>query len=345
MASSGSPETARQAQKSALVGSQVDRGQAVGRKRAGGGRRRGPVKRPTVRTLFFCLLPLIAGCVAAVAWWTTGERRQLLFAIELPALAALAGGAVCLVLVGGWVLRRRASAHYARGWRESDAAQSLAHRQFLRRLDHELKNPLTAIRAAIFEEGDAAASRGIIDAQSSRMSRLLTDLRKLSDLETAEIHYEEVDLEETARDAVEAVSQQLESAGESRSFVLAFPEAPWPLPHVAGDADLLYSAVYNLVSNAAKYTEPSARIEIRGSEERGSVTLVVADTGIGIPADDVQTVWEELGRAGNARGRPGYGLGLTLVATIVSRHGGSYSLDSRLGVGTQVSITLPAVAT
>ena len=218
-----------------------------------------------------------------------------------------------------------------------------SHRQFLRRLDHELKNPLTALRAAAASHDAEDPSWSIVTAQSLRMSRLLTDLRKLSELETSPIDIEDVDLEETARDAVDAVAQELAARGESRSFSLSFPEAPWPLSHVAGDADLLYSAVYNLVSNAAKYSGAESVIEIRGSEGQGTVTVEVADTGIGIPAEDVGAVWDELSRASNSGGHPGNGLGLALVATIVARHGGTAQMSSRLGVGTSVSVTLPSV--
>ena len=217
-----------------------------------------------------------------------------------------------------------------------------SHRHFLRRLDHELKNPLTALRAAAASHDADDPSWSIVTAQSLRMSRLLTDLRKLSELETSPIDIEEVDLEETARDAVDAVAQELAARGESRSFSLSFPEAPWPLSHVAGDADLLYSAVYNLVSNAAKYSGAESLIEIRGSEGQGTVTVEVADTGIGIPAEDVGAVWDELSRASNSGGHPGNGLGLALVATIVARHGGTAHMSSRLGVGTSVSVTLPS---
>ena len=89
---------------------------------------------------------------------------------------------------------------------------------------------------------------------------------------------------------------------------------PWPLSHVRGDGDLLYSAIYNVISNAAKYTGPGGAVEVRGREDTGTVTIEVADTGIGVPQADLPAVWSELARAGNARGLPGSGLGLALVA-------------------------------
>lgn len=289
------------------------------------------------------LLPLLPAAVAAVgalAWWSAGERRSLVLSIGLPGALLCAGAAVSAVLLGVRLLRGRAAARAEQARRDAEESSRQAYRQFLGRLDHELKNPLTAVRAAANSLADDE-SRTIIDTQSLRMSRLLKDLRKLAEVEVTPLEMEEVDLVEATRDAVAAVEQELAMAGQRRCFSVSFPGAPWPLPAVRGDADLLYSAVYNMVSNAAKYTGPDSLIEIRGSQNGGTITLEVADTGIGIPAEEIGQVWSELGRASNARGRPGHGLGLSLVATIVSRHGGSCSLSSRLGVGTSITMTLP----
>ncbi len=295
---------------------------------------------PRVRAILLCLLPALVAAVGAVMWHLSGEGRRLNISITFPGLLAQLGIMTSLLIVAVVAIRWRFRERFQQGCMAGEEARRVAHRQFLQRLDHELKNPLTAMRAAANGE-DSAQSRAIIDTQSQRMSRLLTDLRKLSDLETAPLSIEDVDIEETTRDAVAAVEQELAARGETRAFDVTFPEAPWPLPTVRGDGDLLYSAIYNLVSNAAKYTDEGAVIEIRGGQRQGTVTLEVADTGIGIPAEDVPVVWAELSRAANARSRPGYGLGLALVNTIVSRHGGSAALSSRLGVGTSTSITLP----
>ena len=96
------------------------------------------------------------------------------------------------------------------------------HRQFLRRLDHELKNPLTAVRAAVADASPGAppgvvVNLEVVDAQSRRMSRLLTDLRKLAELETASLALEDVDLAETVTDAVDAVVE--EAAGRNTAAI------------------------------------------------------------------------------------------------------------------------------
>ena len=115
-----------------------------------------------------------------------------------------------------------------------------------------------------------------------------------------------------------------------------------PLPAVPGDPDLLFVALYNVAANAAKYSEAEDLIEVRGSEQAGSVVLEIADTGRGIPPADQPVVFEELARGANARDRPGSGLGLALARTIVARHGGDITLVSREGQGTRVRVSLPA---
>ena len=173
------------------------------------------------------------------------------------------------------------------------------------------------------------------------MGRLVTDLRKLADLETAALSLEDVDIAETVHDAAQAVGEEGAARGGGPKIRLDLPQVPWPLSHVRGDGDLLYSAVYNVISNASKYTQPGGTVEVRGREESGTVTIEVADTGIGVPQADLPAVWSELARAGNARGLPGSGLGLALVSTIVRRHGGSVRMASREGVGTRVWLSLP----
>ena len=128
-----------------------------------------------------------------------------------------------------------------------------------------------------------------------------------------------------------------------RRVRLALPEAPWPLPAVRGDADLLFLAFHNLAVNAVKFTRPGDTIEIRASEDGDRILVEVADTGPGIPADELDEVWEELARGQAARGVPGTGLGLPFVRTVVARHGGEEQIRSRVGQGTVVSIRLPAL--
>lgn len=288
------------------------------------------------RPLLVGAIPFVCALLAAAVFVIAGEQRQVRLMFSLPGLVLLLGAGVSIVLLGilygRHVLARTAS--HAR--QEEADRHAKEHRQFLARLDHELKNPLTAILAAAASERPDAFQ--MITAQARRMGILVTDLRKLADLASAPLEMEDVDIEETARDAVDAARA---AVGQTREFDLVFPKAPWPLPHVRGDVDLLYSAIQNVVMNAVKYSEPGARIEVRAHQVDRAISLEVADTGIGVPAAETDTVWGELARGSNSVGRQGSGLGLALVKLVVERHGGHVRMDSREGVGTVVTMTLP----
>ena len=288
------------------------------------------------RRILLCLAPAAVACACALAWWFIGSGLEVWASVPLPTVLAFVGVLMSAAAMGVVLVSSALSQARLAGAAEADARRDLEHRQFLARLDHELKNPLTAILAATAPGDDEASA--LVAAQARRMGVLVTDLRKLADLSSAPLERELVDLEEAARDAVEAARS---SVGDARNFTLVFPTAPWPLPRVIGDADLLYSAIQNVVFNAVKYSGEGDSIEVRASQSENSVSIEVADTGIGIPDAERQSVWAELARGSNAAGRSGSGLGLPLVRLVIERHGGHVRLTSRQGVGTSVVLTLP----
>jgi two-component system OmpR family sensor kinase len=113
------------------------------------------------------------------------------------------------------------------------------------------------------------------------------------------------------------------------------------VPTIHGDRDLLFLALYNLLDNALKFTRPGGTVEVRAFEDANFVVIEVADTGTGIPEDEIARVWEELYRGREARGVPGSGLGLALVRAVVERHAGQITMRSRVDQGTVVRVTLP----
>ncbi len=133
-------------------------------------------------------------------------------------------------------------------------------RRFLRRLDHELKNPLTAIRAGLanLAESPSGGARrealASVEAQALRLSRLSADLRKLAELEVRLVEHSPVDVPALLREAF-SMAQEQPGAAE-RHLNLSIPQAPWPLPNVQGDPDLLLLAVHNLLENALKFSRP-----------------------------------------------------------------------------------------
>jgi two-component system, OmpR family, sensor kinase len=220
-----------------------------------------------------------------------------------------------------------------------------AHRRFVRRLNHELKNPLTAIRAGLanLAEDDADGAQGSslsnVHRQVDRLSRLTNDLRKLADLETCEVESAPVDLVDIVNEAVEMVTSAPGRAG--RTVNVNAQNVPWPLSPVRGDRDLLLLAVYNLLDNALKFSDPRATVEVRASEDGSRATLEVIDTGQGIAEEDLPHVSEELYRGKEAQGIEGSGLGLALVGRVARLHGGELAVRSRQGKGTIAGLRLP----
>jgi len=267
----------------------------------------------------------------------------------LGVLALIVGVAASAALLAALAWRERMRRAQRHSSEQASAAAAADRRRMLMRLDHELKNPLTAIHAGLANLADgtepAARERALqgVGAQATRLSRLMTDLRKLAELETREFEQAPVDLAEVLRD-VETAMREQPGAADERRLRLSLPQAPWPVPEVQGDADLLFLTIHNLVANALKFTRPGDTVEIRAAEDGDHVLVEVADTGPGIPPEELEEVWEELARGQAARGVPGTGLGLPLVRTIVSRHGGEAHIRSRVGQGTVVSVRLPARA-
>jgi len=227
----------------------------------------------------------------------------------------------------------------------SNAAAEERHR-FLRRLDHELKNPLTAIRAGLANLVDPSSSTAhlevvnSLETQTLRMSRLSSELRKLAEIEVRPVERLPVNIPCLLQEAFRMAQEQ--PGADSRTLHLSIPQAPWPLPTIQGDADLLFLAVYNLLDNALKFSSPGDTLELRAFEDGQMIVVEVADTGPGIPEDEQPHVWEELYRGDGGHGIPGSGLGLALVRAIMDRHNGSASLRSKLNQGTVFTLRLPA---
>ncbi|MCX7680563.1 MAG: HAMP domain-containing histidine kinase [Anaerolineae bacterium] len=292
------------------------------------------------------LLPLGVGLAmsAMLHYW---EACPVFYArADAAALSVMAGLAFSLVLAAGWtvhgLLERKCRAALAQ--LQAQAADD--RRRFLQRLDHELKNPLTALRAALANLAEAptdAAWREAfvgVETQAQRLSRLVAELRKLADLETRPIEHAPVDLTALLEEALALARERPEAA--ARRLNLNLPRAPWPLPVIHGDRDLLFLTIHNLLDNALKFTRTGDVIELRAFEDGAMVIVEVADTGPGIPEEELPHVWEELYRGQGARGTPGSGLGLALVRAVVLRHGGQVALRSRVGQGTVVTVRLPA---
>jgi two-component system, OmpR family, sensor kinase len=224
--------------------------------------------------------------------------------------------------------------------------QQKNHRLFLRRLDHQLKNPLTALRAALVNLADFVDHQGkqaLRDStfQAERLSHLVSDLRKLADLDEQPFEKTKFDIPELLGELIKDV-QGLPNHRD-RHIDLVVSRVPWTPPPVLGDPDLLGLAFYNLLENALKYSSSQDTVEVRVLEDGRFLTVEVADSGLGIEPEDLPHLFEELFRGSNAHGLEGSGLGLALAQRIIQQHGGEISVRSRRQTqkGTVFTIRLP----
>ena len=294
------------------------------------------------RIWLLLLIPALLGVLFKIlleGGWL--ENSVLFLRIDLGTMSLLVGIFLSILLFIIWGIFVWQDRQFNQEFIELQDSAAAERRQFLQRLDHELKNPLTAIQAGLANLDGSVNQPAIesIKAQTQRLSRLVADLRKLAELETRPIERSPVNLSLLLEEAV-AITQEDPQAAE-RSITLSLPHAPWPLPEVQGDEDLLLLALINLLGNAVKFSEPGATVEVRAFEDGDMVTIEVADTGPGIPESEVPFVWQELYRGRGARGVPGSGLGLALVRAVTDRHGGQVTIRSRVRQGTVVTMKIP----
>jgi two-component system OmpR family sensor kinase len=258
------------------------------------------------------------------------------FLFDPATLALLVCLIIALVLLGASLFTRRQEGQTQKALEAQADSLEEEHRRFIQRLDHEMKNPLTAIKIQLdnLQESTTGSLPVITDvrAQADRLVLLTRGLRSLADLETRPLEMEPVDIDELLQEVVDFL--------EARERInLDIQRLPWTIPPIKGDRELLLMAFRNLVENALNYSEDS--IEVRARHTSGHLIVEVIDTGRGIPTEDLPMVSEELYRGSNVHEVDGSGLGLSIVDRITLRHGGRLELRSRSGQGTIASVQLP----
>lgn len=295
--------------------------------------------------LLASVAPLGLGAFAALAWQAglfPDPVLNLRLRADVGTLLLLAGAFLTVLGLPPAVVAAYAAGRRARELEAARAAWGDDRRRFFRRLDHELKNPLTGLRAGVAnlaslpDGAERDAAHASVEGQLMRLNRLVGDLRKLVELEQRPLERAPVDVGELLTEVVDVARET-----PDRQISLTLPQAPWPLPAASGDRDLIFLACYNLVDNACKFTRPGDAIEVRAFEDDRWIVVEVADTGPGIPEEDRGHVFEELYRGDNARAVEGSGLGLALVRAVARHHGGRVAVRSREGAGTAFTLRLP----
>jgi two-component system sensor histidine kinase SenX3 len=218
-------------------------------------------------------------------------------------------------------------------------------RDFVANVSHELKTPVGALgllSETLLTEPDPAVGQRLaarIQAEAFRVSRIIDDLLDLSRLEAEESPPREpVPVDVVMGEALERVRAAADAAG----VPLRLAE-PTPPSAVLGDRRQLVTALHNLLENAVQYSDRGEEVTLEGCEQDGFAELSVRDRGVGIPARDLERIFERFYRVDQGRSRRtgGTGLGLSIVRHVASNHGGSCRVESREGVGSTFTIRLP----
>jgi PAS domain S-box-containing protein len=219
--------------------------------------------------------------------------------------------------------------------------------EFVSLVSHELRTPLTSIRGYLelaLEDSETLTSDqreylAVVQRNSERLLRLVGDLLFVAQVDAGRltIEQEPSDLAAIAHESVLGA----EPVAAGRGVGLTIEAEPSPME---GDPARLAQLVDNLVSNAIKFTEPGGTVTVRVRPGDAAAVLEVTDTGIGIPAEEQEQLFERFFRSSNARRAAiqGTGLGLVIVRAIADAHGGSISMESAERVGTTFRIELPA---
>lgn len=219
-------------------------------------------------------------------------------------------------------------------------------RDFVVNVSHELRTPLTAIKGFLETLEDEVEGRPLdyiqtIKRNTDRLIHIVKDLLLLSEVEDKVDVFkkEKFEMAKLVRNIVNIFKPRLKEKGLEIKINI---EAK--LPRIQGDPFMLEQVLINLLDNALKYTE-SGRITIELKQQNRQLTVLIQDTGIGIPKEDLPRIFERFYVVDKSRSRSmgGTGLGLSIVKHIVQLHGGSIDVESTAGAGTKFNIRLPLV--
>jgi len=215
---------------------------------------------------------------------------------------------------------------------------------FISSVSHELRTPLTAIKGwaetmhgcGIPDQDTFDKGMDIIVKESARLTGIVEELLDFSRMQNSGMMLKLEKLDVLAE--LDEVLYMLRDRAISEGKHLLYDE-PEPMPPVMADKNKLKQVFLNIVDNALKYTPAEGVVGIQVMKEKDSVRIVVTDTGCGIAPDDLPRVKDKFFKANqNVRGS---GIGLAIADEIVQKHGGTLEIESGIGVGTTVTITLP----
>ncbi|WP_046864471.1 HAMP domain-containing histidine kinase [Microvirga massiliensis] len=231
---------------------------------------------------------------------------------------------------------------------DKERALAAEQRNFIRTMSHELRTPLTSIDGQA-QRLIATKDRASPDQIANRAHKIRAAVFRLTSLVVSltgaiEMAHESIEPRRRRFDLARML-HDLRHYYSEIGMGDTLEEKIGDLPEeITGDPMLLYYAFSNLVSNAFKYSPDDGTVTLTARAEDDFVEVVVEDRGVGIPAGEIDRVLERFYRGSNVGSIPGTGVGLHLVDQIVRRHGGSLRIDSEVGRGTRITVSLPIVS-
>lgn len=220
-------------------------------------------------------------------------------------------------------------------------------KEFVANVSHELRTPLTTVKiytetlidGAIDDRENAMHFLSVMEKEADRMTALVQDLLELSRIDNKQIQLKFVliELKDIIEEVVEA--QQVHIANKGHTLKVNFDETTSYF--IRGDVFRIRQILHNILSNAIKYTVEEGTITISMHKSNSKIQIDVSDTGMGIPQEDIQRIFERFYRVDKARSRKlgGTGLGLSIAKELMALHNGDISIQSKVGEGTTVTLT------
>jgi two-component system, cell cycle sensor histidine kinase DivJ len=264
--------------------------------------------------------------------------------------AAKAGGDAEVVAVMRDVTERKQQEQALDLARHAAEQADAARTRFLATMSHELRTPLNAVigfsdlliqeQALVLNTAQRREYAQLINDSGQHLLSVVNGILDMSKMESGNF---EITLEPFAPRAALINCCNLLALRARENGVDLCADAPQDLPVITGDPRAFKQIVLNLVSNAIKFTEREGKVMVAASVEDERLILRVADTGIGIAADDLKRIGDPFFQAGKTyqRRHEGTGLGLSIVKSLVNLHAGEISIQSKLDEGTTVTVALP----
>jgi signal transduction histidine kinase len=304
--------------------------------------------------LFCAVLVACAGLIYAFAggWRATALAALLLACTHILPYVTFTYGTVFPYMPGvlcAWLAVVAAASwrHFFTGRILVETTESRArYQRAMQFVTHEMRTPLTAIqgsselitRYALPDEKRKQIA-GLINTESKRLARMIETFLNVERLSAGQMELKREHF--SATELVDQCVTRAQPLAERKNIVIGAQAVPDV--DLSGDRELMEYAVYNLLTNAVKYSPPETRVVVSGGRARGELRLWVEDRGIGMDKQEVKRVFDRFYRTrkAEATGEAGTGIGLSIVEQIVAQHGGSILVDSTPGKGSRFTLVLP----